>query len=281
MPVSRPTEPLDVKIRGYLALGIICLAFPFFDIFQRTVVALYVRFRPSHQARMLTWWIQSMRGFVLGCFSKVGGARLSAPERVIPSGPGTLIVMNHQSLLDIPLVVGTVRDGYPRIVTRRRYYRFIPLISHMVRLYQYPVVDPRAKADQLRQTLVSLSEAAVDSDVPIAIFPEGTRTKDGEIGRFRTRGLAALLAEREWTVHVFVVDGFWKVSKFKHFFSGMAHISGSSAYLGSMEWVSPGSDPLPFIDAIRDGMIAGLNALRAGSDPAGRLRAPDPSTERG
>jgi len=264
-----------VKIRGYLALGIIGLVFPFFDIFQRTVVALYVRIRPSGRHAMMTWWIQSMRGFVLGCFAKVGGARLSAPERVIASGPGTLIVMNHQSLLDIPLVVGTVRDGYPRIVTRRRYYRFIPLISHMVRLYQYPVVDPTAKADKLRKTLVSLSEAAIDSDVPIAIFPEGTRTKDGEIGRFKTRGLIALLAEREWTVHVFVVDGFWKVAKFKHFFGGMAHITGSSAYLGSLEWTQQGSDPLPFIDAIRDGMVDGLRALRAGEDPEGRLRLPD------
>jgi len=263
-----------VKIRGYLALGIICIAFPFLDLFQRTVVALYVRIWPSRRIPMMTWWIQSMRGFVLGCFSKVGGARLSAPERVIASGPGTLIVMNHQSVLDIPLVVGTVRDGYPRIVTRRRYYRFIPLISHMVRLYQYPVVDPRARADRVRQTLVSLSEAAVSSDVPIAIFPEGTRTRNGEIGRFKTRGLAALLAEREWTVHVFVVDGFWTVAKLKHFIGGMAHINGSSAHLGSIEWTEPGSDPLPFIEAIRDGMIEGLRALRAGEDPSGRLRLP-------
>jgi 1-acyl-sn-glycerol-3-phosphate acyltransferase len=268
-----------VKIRGYLALGIICIAFPFFDLFQRTVVALYVRIRPSRRLPMMTWWIQSMRGFVLGCFEKIGGARLSVPERVVASGPGTLIVMNHQSLLDIPLVVGTVRDGYPRIVTRRRYYRFIPLISHMVRLYQYPVVDPRAKADHVRQSLVSLSEAALDSEVPIGIFPEGTRTKDGEIGRFKTRGLAALMAERKWTVHVFVVDGFWKVAKFRHFLSGMAHITGSSAYLGSLEWTEPGADPQPFIDAIRDGMIEGLRALRAGEDPTGRLALPGAASE--
>ncbi len=268
-----------MKIRGYVALGIICLAFPFFDIFQRTVVALYVRIRPSRRLSMLTWWIQSMRAFCIGCFSSVGGARLSAPEPIVDSGPGTLIIMNHQSLIDIPLVVGTVRDGYPRVVTRRRYYRFIPLISHMVRLYQYPVVDPRAKAEQLRETLVSLSQAALDSDVPIAIFPEGTRSKDGEIGRFRTRGLAALLAERDWTVHVFITDGFWQIAKFKHFFGGMAHIRGSSAYLGSVRWNTPGSDPLSFIDAIRDGMIEGLRSLRAGGDPTGILRVPRAPTE--
>jgi len=186
-----------VKIRGYLALGIICLAFPFFDLFQRTVVALYVRIRPSRRMPMMTWWIQLMRGFVLGCFEKIGGARLSVPERVVTCGPGTLIVMNHQSLLDIPLVVGTVRDGYPRIVTRRRYYRFIPLISHMVRLYQYPVVDPRAKSHKVKKSLYSLAEAAATSEVPIAIFPEGTRTPPGSTRRYKTGG--ARLAVRTGT----------------------------------------------------------------------------------
>jgi 1-acyl-sn-glycerol-3-phosphate acyltransferase len=258
-----------VKIRGYLAFAIICLAFPFFDLFQRTVVALYVRIRPSRRLPMLTWWIQSMRAFCIGSFSTVGGARLSAPRPVVRSGPATLIVMNHQSLMDIPLVVGTVRDGYPRVVTRRRYSRFIPLISHMVRLYQYPTVDPHAKADKVRETLDSLSQAARDSDVPIAIFPEGTRSRNGEIGRFRTRGLAALLAERNWTVHVFVTDGLWQMAKFKNFFGGMAHIRGSSAYLGSVEWSTPGLDPAAFIDGIRNRMVDGLQALREGRDLSG------------
>ena len=53
-------------------------------------------------------------------------------------------LMNHQSLFDIPLVVQSVVRGYPRIVTRQRYSRSIPLISHMVKLYQYPVVAPSA-----------------------------------------------------------------------------------------------------------------------------------------
>lgn len=251
-----------MKIRGYAALGLVGLCFPFFDLFQRTVISAWVFLRPSSRIPVLGWWINRMRAFVVWCLERIGGASVPMPERVIPCGPGTLIVMNHQSVLDIPLVVGSVRDGYPRIVTRERYRRFIPLISQMVRLYQYPTVDPRAKAEQLRKALATLADAA-DSDVPVAIFPEGTRTKNGEVGRFRGRGLKILLSKRAWTVHLLVVDGYWRSAKLKHFVRGMAHIEGSIEYLGSVEWTDPTAQPDEFIEGLRARIVDGLAELRS------------------
>jgi hypothetical protein len=257
-----------VKIRGYVALGIVALAFPFLDLVQRTVIAGWAWLRPSRRIPTLAWWINRMRAFVIWCLERIGGASIPMPPRVVPSGPGTLIVMNHQSVIDIPLMVGTVKEGYPRIVTRARYHRFIPLISHMVRLYQYPVVDPRAKADRVRANLDSLGDAALASDVPIAIFPEGSRTRDGGIGKFRVRGLQTLLSKRSWTVHLFVNDGFWRTAKMKHFVKGMAHIEGSIAYLGSVEWTDPDVNPSEFIATLRGKLIDGLAELRGERAPA-------------
>jgi 1-acyl-sn-glycerol-3-phosphate acyltransferase len=265
--VSRQ-EGSAVKIRGYVALGFVAFGFPVFDLVQRTAIAGWARLRPSRRIPTLAWWIDRMRAFVIWCLEHVGGASIPMPPRVVPSGPGTLIVMNHQSVLDIPLVVATVRSGYPRIVTRARYHRFIPLISHMVRLYQYPVVNPRAKSDHIRESLTSLGNAALTSEVPIAIFPEGTRTRDGEIGRFRMRGLQALLSKRSWTVHLFVADGYWRSAKLKHFVRGMAHIKGTAAYLGSVEWSDPEEDPAAFIDELRNRLVEGLEDLRHGRLPA-------------
>ena len=56
--------------------------------------------------------------------------------------------------------------------------------------------------------LRELKEAARTSQVPMVIFPEGTRTKDGEIGEFMTTGLRLILRSRSWKVFVFVVDGY-------------------------------------------------------------------------
>ncbi|NNL30689.1 MAG: hypothetical protein HKO77_06685, partial [Gemmatimonadetes bacterium] len=113
-----------MKLRGYLALVFICSAFLPCDLYQRTILALRIRLRPHRRIEIMGSWIQAMAVLVLGSMRRIGGASLPAPQRVVPSGPGTLIVMNHQSLLDIPLVVQTVADGYPRIVTRARYHRF-------------------------------------------------------------------------------------------------------------------------------------------------------------
>jgi 1-acyl-sn-glycerol-3-phosphate acyltransferase len=256
-----------LRIRGYAALGLVGLAFPLLDLFQRIAVAGWARLRPSRRIATLGWWINRMRVFVVWCLERIGGATIPMPERVVASGPGTLIVMNHQSLIDIPLMVGVVRGGYPRIVTRARYSRFIPLISHMVRLYQYPVVDPRAKAHHVRKSLSSMAEAAETSEVPIGIFPEGTRTRNGEIGRFKVRGLNSLLRVRPWTVHLFVSDGYWQRAKLKHFVRGMADIRGRTVYLGSVEWTDPTADPQPFVDELRERLVEGLAELRGESAP--------------
>ena len=185
------------------------------------------------------------------------------PPRIVPCEPGTLILMNHQSVLDIPLVVKSVANGYPRIVTRARYRRFIPLISHMVRLYQYPTVDPTANPRDVLKMARAMARAAGDSDVPMAIFPEGTRTKDGGIGPFRRRGLARVLKERPWTVYVFVVDGYWKNTHVKDFMADLSRLDGRVEHAGTLEWSDPKADAGPFMDEVRELMIARLNDMRA------------------
>ena len=203
-----------------------------------------------------------MAWLVLTPVVRIGHATIPVPRRIVPAKPGNLILMNHQSVFDIPLVVQTVERGYPRIVTRKWYSRSIPLIPHMVRLYQYPVVDAAANYTTLRETLDSLEEVGRATDVPIAVFPEGTRTREGEIGRFRLGGLSRLLAARDWTVYVFVADGFWRAARFADLVDGMADIDGKFVHAGTLEWTDPTADPGPFIEQARQMMVEALAELR-------------------
>ena len=248
-------------LRGYPALAILCLALFLADPVQRFVIGPWVRLFPSSRIRVLTRWQWLMAHLCLGMVGRVGGARFPELPR-IPGRAGTLVVMNHQSLMDIPIVVASIQGSYPRIVTRKRYHRWIPLISHMVRLYQYPVVDPRANTTGTRKMLGSLAEAARESDVPLAIFPEGTRTKDGEIGRFKTHGLKQILSQRPWTVYVMVGDGYWQRAKFKHFLRGMANIRGQIRMLEPLEWTDPQADPDSFVKEVRERMVNCLSEMR-------------------
>jgi len=249
------------KLRGYVALAVVCLALVLLDPLQRLIIAPWVRIMPARRIRVLTRWQRFMARVVLDPVEKIGGARIPALPHV-PGGPGVLVLMNHQSVLDIPLVVASVHDAYPRIITRKRYLRWIPLISHMVRLYQYPVVDPTANTGEGKRMLTSIAEAAAKSDVPLAIFPEGTRTRNGDIGRFRSTGLKLILAQRPWTVYVLVADGFWQRAKLKHFLGGMSAIRGRVTMQGPFQWTDPSADPAPFIEEIRQRMVVRMSEMR-------------------
>lgn len=249
------------KLRGYLALTVMCLTLLLLDPVQRLVVAPWVRLFPSRRIPVLTRWQRFLAHLMLGSVRRVGGAHIQEVPQ-IPGREGVLLLMNHQSLLDIPLVVASFSGSYGRILTRKRYLRWIPLISHMVRLYQYPVVDPRANSAETKKMLAAVRDAARTSDVPLAIFPEGTRTRDGELGRFRSTGLKLVLRQRPWTVYVMVADGFWQRARFKDFLGGMGGIDGRVELAGPFEWSDPDADSEPFIEQMHRLMSGTLARMR-------------------
>lgn len=251
-------------IRGYLALLLLLASFLPLDLVQRLILTPWVRMVPRHRIPALTRWQRFMAWWVMTFVSRIGGARLPRVPS-IPATGDTLVLMNHQSVLDIPLVVASLQEAYPRIVTRKRYARWIPLISQMVRLYQYPLVDPSANPRDTKKMLAGIRDAARETDVPLAFFPEGTRTKDGEIGPFRTTGLKLVLRQRTWRVWILVADGFWQRAKLTHFLSGMHDIDGHIGLVGPFEWTDPRGDSEAFIEQMRTVMIEELDRMR---DPA-------------
>ena len=251
-----------MKLRGYLAVAVVCLALLAADPVERFLLGPWTWLRPSRRIAILSPWLQALAWLVTRPIAAIGGAHFPPSPRV-PFEPGVLIVMNHQSLFDIPILVKSLRPGYPRILTRKRYARRIPLASHLLRLYQYPIVDPQGKVSDLRRSLAELDEAARTSEVPLALFPEGTRTKDGEIGGFRRKGMEVILGARPWRVYVLVADGFWHVAKFKNFIGGVSELRGRVELAGVLHWTDPEADPGPFIDEVRSVMVQGLADMRA------------------
>ena len=251
-------ESSRLKLRGVLTVGVIGVALGVGDLVQRLVIGPLVHILPKRRIPILTWWERLFAINIIRAARIVGGASILEPP-ALPGGEGILVLMNHQFLMDIPLVVAALPTTYPRIVTRARYARGKPVISHMVRLYQYPVVDPTSKT---RDQLESIAEAAKTSPVPLMIFPEGTRTRDGEIGIWREGGLRAILGARVWTVHLLVADGYWQTARLPDFIDKVGTIDGRAVALGPFTSPDPGTDPEPFITEMRQRMIAGLASLR-------------------
>ncbi|WP_405283380.1 lysophospholipid acyltransferase family protein [Gaopeijia maritima] len=249
-------------ILGCLALGTVCVGMLLSDLVQRLVIGPWLWLRPAGRERVLGRWLDFLAWLTTRPLEIIGGASLPRPPRVVPCEPGVLIVLNHQSLLDIPLGSKVLQSGYYSLVTRRRYARFIPLISHLTRLFRNPVVDPVANPGDSRRMLKALRSAARDSRVPLMIYPEGTRTKDGEIGPFRRTGLELILRARPFRVYAFVVDGLWQYRTFHDLIGKMNGIDARMEYVGCFEWTDPKADPGPFATELRDRMVETLAGMR-------------------
>jgi 1-acyl-sn-glycerol-3-phosphate acyltransferase len=228
------------------------------DLIERTVIAALIRLRPNSRNRILTAWARLFAARLLGLIQRVGRARIG-PIPTIPGGPGVLILMNHQSLFDIPVAFRCLVGTYPRIVTRRRYAKGIPLLSHMLRLYGHPLVDPN---DRSRTQLHELAKVARETTHPLVIFPEGTRTRNGNIQPFRRPGMRVILRARPWKVYVIVVDGFWRCARFKEFARNVGGVDAQVVCMGPIDWDDPRGDTDAFAESIRDMMVARLEELR-------------------
>lgn len=235
------------------------MLFPLADLVQRIIVANLIRLHPSRRDSILTRWIRWCARITLrGLVQRLGGARID-PVPELSARPGMLVLMNHQSLLDIPIALQTIRQHYPWIVTRRRYASGIPLVSHMLRLYDMPLVDP---GDRSSSQLEELAERARTADRPLLIFPEGGRTRDGQIRPFKKAGLRAILPQRRWEVYLLVVDGYWRCARLADFARTVHRVRGRSRLVGPFPYVPESDAPDDFTAEMRRRLQRELAALR-------------------
>ena len=105
--------------------------------------------------------------------------RVYNPERVPLSGP-VILASNHASFLDPPLVGAGLRRGI-NYLARENLFRF-PVMGWVLRQWQVVPVDREGGgAAGLRAILDRLLDGGA-----IILFPEGTRTRDGNLQTARS-----------------------------------------------------------------------------------------------
>ena len=124
--------------------------------------------------------------------------------RRLPDGPRVLVV-NHQSFLD-PVVMLSLE---PRLSGPARGYMFrVPIIGSGLKLGRFFLSDSGEPAplDRMRQGV----EEALDRRGSLLFFPEGTRTRTGEIGEFHL-GAFRMAVGYGLPIQPVVTDGFDRV----------------------------------------------------------------------
>ena len=113
--------------------------------------------------------------------------------------------------------------------------------------------------------LARIRRAARELTHGLLIFPEGHRTKDGQVGRFRTAGLEAMLRERRLPVYVVINDGMWKARRFTDALFAAHLMDGWSEVVGRFDPPENDAEIPAFIQHIRGVIVERLAAHRAGS----------------
>jgi len=125
-----------------------------------------------------------------------------------------LLVANHQSMFDIPILASFAFSNFPKYVAKKELARGIPSISFNLRHGGNAVID-RKNRDQAVPVIEELGRRAQARGVSVVIYPEGTRARNGEMGPFKPAGTLALLAAAPALPVVPVaIDGSWELVRY-------------------------------------------------------------------
>lgn len=129
-----------------------------------------------------------------------------------------MIISNHQSLLDIPVYMNYFREKEVRFVAKDTLSRHIPLVSEMLRTQEHCMIPRKARPMDAMNVMDKFGKRVVkNNQIPI-LFPEGTRTKDGEVGKFYSAGFRKLCEASNLPVAVCALDGGYALRELKKLF---------------------------------------------------------------
>lgn len=107
----------------------------------------------------------------------------------LPREGGILIVSNHQSFLDIPVLAAAARPRHVAFVARASLARS-RFLDWLMRESGCVLIEPNTPDRAALEGMI----AHLEQGDCVAVFPEGTRTHDGSLGVFRAG--AAVAARR-------------------------------------------------------------------------------------
>ena len=137
-----------------------------------------------------------------------------------------IIVANHQSLHDIYPITWYMRKHHPKFISKIELGRGIPSVSYNLRHGGAALID-RKNPRQSLPALMQFGEYIETNKRSAVIFPEGTRSKDGNPKPFQTKGLEFLFKKIPSALVVpITINNSWKMLKFGKFPMGLGtHIT--------------------------------------------------------
>ena len=257
-------------MRGVLYLAYLAIILVFND--ARLLLVASWRSR-RHRRPLAERFVQTQASRLLKAASLIAGLRVEYESPLFGLPEQFVLVTNHQSLVDIPVLIATFRPHHLKFVAKRELLRGVPSVSKSLRYSDQAFIDRTGPFHGSHVALLRLAAATAGpqhgAGGSAVIFPEGTRSRDGRLRRFHTAGFRVLAREMHLPVVVAAVDGGWRMR--------------SLAAFGNMGRHPYRIAPL-LLRRAPEGKVAALAALDAAHDAIAdkleRWRVIDTSTDR-
>jgi 1-acyl-sn-glycerol-3-phosphate acyltransferase len=212
---------------------------------------LHVPFRPGgvYDRRTRAWGRWSLAG--AGLVTDARGFEL------VPAGRPVVFAANHSSLFDI-LVLYAVLPGSARFVAKQELAR-IPFFGRAMVRSGNVVIDrfhPRAAQEAYRRA----ADQMLARGVSAIVFPEGTRSRTGDLLPFKSMPFGLAIAGGVPVVPVYVHDTFEILPK------GAWRLRPRPIRVRAAQPIPTAGLTLDDRDAVRDATRAAIEGLRARVD---------------
>lgn len=132
-------------------------------------------------------WMRKNGTFVSHAIMTMLGVKMhvSGKEHLPEAGVPVCYMCNHQSILDIPGVIAALHIWAGFIAKAE--LKKVPVLNSWIRSIHCVYIDRKSPRSSIEAILKGVSN--IKEGIPMFIFPEGTRSKNGELGEFKAGSL--------------------------------------------------------------------------------------------
>lgn len=165
--------------------------------------------------------VDSMVWWLMACAKVLGASFSFKQEAVLPTDRPIIFVSNHQSMFDIPMIIWFFKQNHPKFVSKKELGQGIPSVSYNLKHGGSVLID-RNDGKQALTVIRGLAQYITKYNRSAVIFPEGTRSKNGQPKRFSENGVKMLCKFAPNALIVpLTINSSWKLFRYGNFPLGL------------------------------------------------------------